>query len=419
MRPSDKLIIIFFLVAAIVSGCTYTKVTPTPHLLPIITDIQLPTSTPLPKSVGITIAETKSIQLTVTAKLENTIVPDIIEPQKENMVILFDFSGEYIEDIHTGQGRYLITEEGTGVEDVYEWVDTGCTLIVRLQNFDIAEVGLDGEIKQIIFSNNMIPERSGDTSFGVLSPDREWVYYKIGSGNLEQRGDDLEPFRFEFENVETISVDGTEGPFRLSQRGEARTIAWSPDGQQLAFSDNDENGNHQVFVASRDGSTRTQLTFNTRPMNVMDILWSPNGENIAVVIDKDGNESVDLTMVLELTDGTIQVFDNVLAQWWRDNNSLVARQQIRRALGYQNIIILDVATGRTSTFFSGGCYRINPFGNPAKVGCLTIDNEFWVYNTRTYSAEKYSQFVNPLNDLQHWIAAPDGFPGEVACKNLP
>lgn len=68
-------------------------------------------------------------------------------------------------------------------------------------------------------------------------------------------------------------------PTRLTfTDAEERTPTWSPDGEQIAFS-NDADGDAEIYVMNRDGSGVRQLTDN----HVWDSSpsWAPDGERIA------------------------------------------------------------------------------------------------------------------------------------------
>ncbi len=70
---------------------------------------------------------------------------------------------------------------------------------------------------------------------------------------------------------------------------DARGISWSPDGNRLAFI-SDRNGNLDVFVVNVDGTGLEQLT--THTADDYDPFWLPNGEEIAFVSDRDGNPQI-------------------------------------------------------------------------------------------------------------------------------
>jgi hypothetical protein len=367
---------------------------------------------------------TLDVITSTTTVIPTSILTDIMD---DKLIIIRDFSVNYIEDIQSGRGELL---PGKGQwANILKWDGNGCTLIVGLDD-GIYEMNLQGEILHTIFPYNLFPQITGGQillspsyarrAIDMLSPDGSWIAYKIGSGILEQRGDDLEPFRYEFENVETIPTDGAEGPFQLSQRGGAWRLSWSPDSLYLAYSDYDEHGIHQLYVTSRKGTDRKQLTFLANPVEIMKILWSPDGNKIAVLIDQTGDNSADETRVIDVRNGTANVFNNIYAQWWRDSVSIIAMQSILQEEGFKNIIVLDINASKISTINTGTtCNRINPFGNPWMIGCLSFDHGFSAINSRTHSVEHYSKFNFYLNDIQYWIAAPDSFPGAEGCRDIP
>jgi len=342
------------------------------------------------------------------------------------LIIVRNFSTNYLEDLTTGHG-FVFLAEGRWV-DVLQWRANGCTLIAGMDD-GIYEVNLQGEIVRPIFTFDSFPEVSDGTihltssihryAYYPLSPDDTWLAYLIGSGNIEDRGDDLEPYRYEYQNLETMSTDGTEGPYRLSQRGGVRRVAWSPDGQRLAFSDYDAEGISQLFVATRDGSNLEQLTSLTQPMEMGRILWSPDGERIALYVSQIDTWAIGGTYIIEKSADTFNVYEDIQAAWWRDNDSLIARRRISRE--QSSIIVMDVTTGEISSLGEMGCYCMNPFGNLAMVGCWTVDDQIWVYDSITHTVEQYPNFDPFWSGLiyPYFIAAPDSYPGDAGCNYSP
>jgi|GEM_PF-2078912 len=80
---------------------------------------------------------------------------------------------------------------------------------------------------------------------------------------------------------------------------------WSPDGSQIAFLSNEEDGKENIFVVNDDGSNLTQLTFD----GCYDFAWSPDGRYITYDIfsmeemkhfifriNPDGSDRIQLTI---------------------------------------------------------------------------------------------------------------------------
>ena len=241
--------------------------------------------------------ETPKISLTailVTAQATST--PTSADIFNGKLIILRNFEVNYIEDILSDSGQNLVAN-GQSI-DIQNWEGNGCTLIVKIKN-GIVEMNLQGKIVRTIFSFErlppitdgviLLPPSYSRRAIDLLSPDEGWVSYKVGSGIVEQVGDDRDPLRYEYENIETISVDGKEGPYQLSQRGGAWRASWSPNSQGIAYTDYDEFGIHQLYVISPDGTNRRQITYFTNPLEIMKIIWSPNGKNIALLVDKNND----------------------------------------------------------------------------------------------------------------------------------
>ncbi len=420
--------------SVLILGCTETRtpvVTPSPDITasasPPTAMLAPDTATGTPETDLFRSTEKPVIIITSSpsSTVTLTATPNLAVILDGQLMILRDFNSDYLEDITSGDGRIYKAENGS--LDTLQWRGDGCTLIAYLSDDGIYEINLHGEIVRPIFTFDSFPEITDGTilltssihryAYYPLSPDDSWIAYLIGSGNIEERGDDLEPFRYEYQDLATMSVDGTAGPYRLSQRGGVRRVAWSPDGQRLAFSDYDAAGIPQLFVAARDGSNLEQLTYLTQPMELGKILWSPDGERIALYISQVDTWSIGGTFIIEIDQGVIHDYEDIRVAWWRDSASLIARHQT--AQGQSSIIVFDVSTGEISLLGDLECYRMNPFGNPAMVGCLTVENRFWVYDSIAHTAELYPFFDPHWDDIQDFIAAPDTYPGEAGCNYSP
>ncbi len=69
--------------------------------------------------------------------------------------------------------------------------------------------------------------------------------------------------------------------------------SWSPDGDKIAFSSfRDGFNNQEIYVMNADGTDQTRLTDNDDALD-REPSWSPDGEKIAFVSDRDTTVDVD------------------------------------------------------------------------------------------------------------------------------
>jgi Tol biopolymer transport system component len=99
------------------------------------------------------------------------------------------------------------------------------------------------------------------------SPDGKEIVF--GSSRSSSDKDGNEGSRF---TIETISADGSDGNNSRVLAG-GRNPSWSPDGSKIVFERNGLAGTTQIWVMSRDGKHKTQLT-NTGTN------WSPSWQPV-------------------------------------------------------------------------------------------------------------------------------------------
>lgn len=126
-------------------------------------------------------------------------------------------------------------------------------------------IGLDGRLIRRLDAGK---DHIGDLS---LSPDGQTIAFWATNQTGASGG-----------SLYTLPVIGTGNPKRLVSTAEGPTShpAWSPDGNQIAFSREVGNGNNDIFVVNLNGSDVRQVTdsdaFDTRPC------WSPDGQNLLI-----------------------------------------------------------------------------------------------------------------------------------------
>jgi Tol biopolymer transport system component len=75
-------------------------------------------------------------------------------------------------------------------------------------------------------------------------------------------------------------------------------ICWSPDGKKIAFvtvhgSENygeDKSNYYEIYIMNTDGSSQKRLTNNT--CHDSPVCWSPDGQKITFISDRDGNSEI-------------------------------------------------------------------------------------------------------------------------------
>ena len=95
--------------------------------------------------------------------------------------------------------------------------------------------------------------------------------------------------------IYVMNADGTEQRLLMPAKVDyPPQLAWSPDGQKLAFTvalTSGPDGNLEIYVMNADGSGQRNLT----PTNSADDgapRWSPDGRRIVFVGSRDGGEAI-------------------------------------------------------------------------------------------------------------------------------
>jgi Tol biopolymer transport system component len=117
--------------------------------------------------------------------------------------------------------------------------------------------------------------------------------------------------------IYTLKADGT-GLTDIAQDSTAELPAWSPDGEKIAFVSR-RDGNDDVYVMNADGTQQTLLSNNR--YNDGDPAWSPDGRYIAFTSTSDSNQddvyimNADGTQPVRVTNSDA---DETSLTWTRD-----------------------------------------------------------------------------------------------------
>jgi Tol biopolymer transport system component len=187
---------------------------------------------------------------------------------------------------------YVMNADGSGLRKVtigvrggYEpnWSLDGTKIIFQYGGLWIADIA-SGEISQIPLSvkgNNLPNEYLVKPAW---SPNGEWIAFLNESGT---RGD-----------IYLIRPDGTDLRRLTDSNDISRdgNLVWSPDGKQLAYSAYSD-GNIEIYImdveSALQGATASrQLTDSpTRTWNLV-TSWSSDGSRLAFSSDRDGNTEI-------------------------------------------------------------------------------------------------------------------------------
>ena len=117
--------------------------------------------------------------------------------------------------------------------------------------------------------------------------------------------------------------------------------AWSPYGNRIAVV-SDKEGNNDIYLMNADGSGMQQLT--THPASDERPAWSPDGEKIVFISTRDGSDELYLTDIqgTDITRLTFNEWIDGYPCWTPDGSSIVFSRDVE---GNTDIYVLDVATG--------------------------------------------------------------------------
>jgi len=99
-----------------------------------------------------------------------------------------------------------------------------------------------------------------------------------------------------------IDADGS-GKFLIPNTRDARHPRWSPGGTKIAF-EQSLNGNWDIYVITTDGSNKTRLTTDPAVDNTPD--WSQDGSQISFQSARDGTQRFDGSIYIMNQDGSEQ-----------------------------------------------------------------------------------------------------------------
>jgi dipeptidyl aminopeptidase/acylaminoacyl peptidase len=238
---------------------------------------------------------------------------------------------------------------------------------------------------------------------------------------------DLGYSRYAVQNLEVVSLSNSAAARRLTHGNGAWAVAWSLDGQRLAYTDYDANQVEQLYVSKSDGAERIQLTHLTDPDLTFDSLkWSPDGRRIAFrtrprIVSSFSSSLGSVAVTATAPPVYMQAIHGANIFWWPDAEMLMA-------------LALPESTGDDSTQealfgFEADTGRVlnqrprTDIPNqemtfpepllPEQIGFFS-GLDFYIYNLSTESFERQAEGV--VLNIFSWSPAPPAFAGEAECS---
>jgi hypothetical protein len=349
-------------------------------------------------------------------KETSTAIPPQIPAMFENTAILATNIGHdiFLIDIETGIKKQLLDRN---YPTFMSWENNGCNFLIHNDSQNVLDiVDLDGAWKETVFSTTDLEIIDPDAYiFDVfLSPDQNWIWYWHVSGNPDnERGPE---YRYEIQEIFTISRDLEQGPYRISANGGGWEASWSPDSEYIAFSDLDENGALQIFIATKEGKLKKQITnFNDNAGEIAYIEWSPDGDSLAIVF----YYGEFATTIVELENNSVLYQqENARFLWWIDNSNVFIRYE-------SSLQSYDLQNNQQIYAIQEIDYphirQFQPFVYPHLAGFFARDElDLFVFDGLNGTVTQFSTVQAPI-DLVEWTTTPVDFPGLDFCleKSIP
>ena len=185
---------------------------------------------------------------------------------------------------------------------------------------------------------------------------------------------------------------------------------WSPDGTQIAYTGWSDETKQDIFIASKDGSTIQQITFEVSYDNHP--FWSPDGRSLGFSSNRVDEQRYYIFTVSTDNEEIKQVSpDTVLVQagdWSPDGNKIVFDGLFSTNTEDHFLGLTDLSTNETEFFLADATYKGWPQFSPdgAQVvfeSLLSHDYNIWTANT---DGSNLTQITTVGGEYPTW--SPDG-----------
>jgi Tol biopolymer transport system component len=212
------------------------------------------------------------------------------EEESENSLISSEIEWQYDED-----GNLLgVRAFGSSDSDIEDGFKESLFDDSEESLFDDSEESLfdDSYAQSGIYSRNPagVNQRRmtcGEDKDATWSPDSTKLAF------ISERDGNAEIYVMERDALDALCENSVGNPkqiYRLTDTEEPESdIAWSPDGERLLFV-SERDGNKEIYLMDYTGNNEIRLTFNQK--DDYDPLWAPDGTSVIFVSELDGDSDI-------------------------------------------------------------------------------------------------------------------------------
>ena len=159
------------------------------------------------------------------------------------------------------------------------WLPGGDDLVVSVERYEAVQLVLTN--RQGSWPKPLTDHAGGDAWDAQPSPDGKYIAYVYRPFNdLKRR--DIRLIHLEDGSIDTLF--GETGVYANSPR-------WHPENQQIAFL-SQKSGFFEIWLVNLESGRTLQLT--KFEYDVLDLAWSPDGKQIACIVNRGGSLELDL-----------------------------------------------------------------------------------------------------------------------------